>query len=102
MAQNTTSVAMVPAGGCQKGLRKSIKHEVQRPGRNSYSTVKEHLWQLEHQNQVEIISFQTWVYLTRSHQQSLRIEPQREAIATEVPTTVLLYITMKSGTYMRL
>ena len=34
--QNSTSAAMVLAGAWQKELRKSIKHKVQRPGRNFY------------------------------------------------------------------
>ena len=76
-----------------KRLRKSIKQKVQRPGRNSYSkTIC--LGQPGHQMQASIISFQTCVYSTKSLRQLQGIEPRHRAVATEVPTTVLRYITI--------
>ena len=92
---------MVPAGGWQKVLRKSVRDKFQRPGRNSYS-----------KRSSEVIS----TAYESSDQQALNagtgmsaqiaptvegFEPLRQGDAFEIPTALLLYFTEKIDAYMR-
>ena len=90
LPQNAASAAMVPACGWQKVLRKSIKHKVQRWGRNSYSKNTFGASSTQNKNWTPWISY-SGPFDQIAQERNERIEPTSGCFRYSILTCILLY-----------